>query len=477
MKQSASRWIVAAMISAATLATSAVAVRLHIGVAAAIPGFMLLALLASWKAGFLAAVVVSVASTVCLAYFFTEPKFSLTVYSYQDLLALASFVAVSVFVSHLVQRIRAYSLTLEAKERDQSELFQLSQNILLADWKSGPEEHLCLTVQKQLGLQGVAFWDSKASRYWFSGDAADAEEGLIASLRAGADCDLPTRAEHIRLLRFGAKPIGAVVFRGAHRAPLFMSAVAALIASNLERVRAMRAEVLAESVAVSEQLRTAVLDGLAHSVKTPLTTIAVSASGLIGIGNLSSLQQGFARTIEEQALSISEVTNKLLRTSRLDSQEIALRRRLVSLQDLFESSIAELPRQLNSGRITPTLLQGSVKILADLEVLRMALVQLMENALTYSPADSPVSVTAMCAENEIEITVHNEGTFIPAEERQLIFERYYRSPSTGHKAPGTGLGLSIAKRATDMHQGSVRVESSRELGTTFFLTVPKGGPC
>lgn len=467
------RWFAAILISAATLSTSDLAVRLHIGVAAAIPGFMLLALLASWQSGLLAAVVVSFASALCLDYFFTEPKYSLSVSSVQDVLALTSFVAVSIVVSHLVQRIRSDGFLLRAKEAEQRELFELSQNILIADWKNGPEERLCRAVQEKLALKGVAFWDERSSHYWYAGDAGDIRESLIASLRAGKDFDLPTRQESIRILRFGTRSLGAIFFRGSRANTLFVDAVASLIANNLERLRAMRAEVLAESVAASEQLRTAVLDALAHSVKTPLTTIAISASGLASMGNLTPLQLQLAETIEEQAIAISERTTKLLRTSRLDHQQVVLQRRSTIVLEICNAAVLEIPRELHRERIAVHAPDPALHVFADPEVLRMALVQLLENALKYSPADSVVAVRIAPGEDEVLLDIHNSGTFIPVREQQLIFERYYRSPSTDRKAAGTGLGLAIAKRAVEMHEGRLRVESSVQQGTTFQIALPE----
>ena len=107
----------------------------------------------------------------------------------------------------------------------------------------------------------------------------------------------------------------------------------------------------------------------------------------------------------------------------------------------------------------------------------MAIVQLLENGLKYSPAGSLVTVNATCVDAEVILRIHNDGTFIPVAERNLIFERFYRSPSMEHKASGTGLGLSIAKRAIEIHQGVLRVESSRENGTTFLLSMPRVETC
>jgi two-component system sensor histidine kinase KdpD len=434
---------------------------------------MLLALFASWQSGFLTGVFVSFASALCLDYFFTEPKYSLRMSSFQDVLALTSFLGVSILVCYLVRRIRWDGFLLRAKEVEQRELFELSQNILIADWKNGPEERLCQTVQDKLALKGVAFWDERSSQYWYSGNADDARESLIASFRAGKDFDLPTRQESIRILRFGTRSLGAIFFRGSRANTFFVDAVASLIANNLERLRAMRAEVLAESVATSEQLRTAVLDNLAHSVKTPLTTIAISASGLASMGNLTPLQLQFAETIEEQALTISELTTKLLRTSRLDRQDVILQRRSTSALELCEAAVFEMPRELNGERITLHAPNQPLHVFADPTVLRMAVVQLLENALKYSPTESVVNITIATSEDEVMFDVHNSGTFIPTSEQQLIFERFYRSPSTDWKAPGTGLGLSIAKRAVEMHEGRLRVSSSEQEGTTFQIALPR----
>ncbi len=471
------RWSMAAVISVATMAGSNLAVHSHVGVATAIPVFMLLALLATWQAGFRYAIVVTIAATACLDYFFTEPRYGLQVNSAQDALALFSFATVSLLVSHLGRRIRTERSRLETKEHEQRDLYELSQSILLSDWKTAPEEGICRIVQDRLSLTGVAVWDDKSSKFWSAGDAREAEDSLRAALRVGRDYDLADRNEYLRVLHFGTRSVGAVLLRGGALSPLLVSSVSTLIASNFERIRALRAEVLAESVTMSEQLRTAVLDGLAHAVKTPLTTIAVSSAGLRELGGLTALQSELANTIEVQALNIAALTDRLLRTSKLSTQDVTLHRRMLNLQAVYESAIAELPVELSRSRISATFPEGAVTLDGDPEVLRMALVQLLENALKYSPDGSRVQVTVRCTDSDVRISVHNTGTYISPSEHDLVFQRYYRSPSTGHSAPGTGLGLSIAKRAVEMHDGSLNVESDPEDGTTFHLTLPGGGTC
>jgi two-component system sensor histidine kinase KdpD len=102
----------------------------------------------------------------------------------------------------------------------------------------------------------------------------------------------------------------------------------------------------------------------------------------------------------------------------------------------------------------------------------MAIVQVLENALKYSPDSARVALKIEVAASDLKISVHNDGSYIPPSERELVFERYYRSPSVKHGAPGTGIGLSVSKRAIEAQSGRIWIESGEETGTTFTISVP-----
>ena len=111
---------------------------------------------------------------------------------------------------------------------------------------------------------------------------------------------------------------------------------------------------------------------------------------------------------------------------------------------------------------------------ADRHLLKMALIQLLDNAAKYGKAGAPILIDVREEQNESKVSIHNEGSFIPLEERERIFKRFYRSPGSAHKASGTGIGLSVVKHVVDAHHGRVWVTSDAEDGTTFFLTLPTG---
>lgn len=455
------------------MASGAFATRAERGFATFVPLYLLLTILVAWRAGFRAAISVALCAVLELDFFFTEPRFTLRIASPQDLLALVSFAAVALIVSNLSDRIHAEADQVRRGEQQQRALYELSRSAMLIDWKESVGFELCTIVQKHFHLNGVALWDDKQRQFYSAGDTFSSEMALHASFRAQRNLDLDDRSERTRLLRFGKKPIGALLLSGPLSA-FTADSISALIATNLERVEAVRAEVSAESQARSEQLRAAVLDGLAHAVKTPLATILFSSSSLREIGSLSSMQIELACLIEKEAIGLAALTDKLLRTSRAEKPISAIRTTLVELNPVLDSVLDELRTVYDVTRVNRKI-GVQTTLHAEPDLFRLILLHLLENALKYSPDGSNVSFTAETEEADLYLTVHNTGKIIRQEERQLIFERFYRSPSIAHCAPGTGLGLSIAKKVVLAHGGSIWVDSDAVLGTIFHVRLPLKG--
>jgi two-component system sensor histidine kinase KdpD len=119
-------------------------------------------------------------------------------------------------------------------------------------------------------------------------------------------------------------------------------------------------------------------------------------------------------------------------------------------------------------------MQSSIEyVWADLHLLQMAVLQLIDNASKYASPASPITVRAGSTDSEVVFSVENEGSYIAPEERLRIFQRFYRASEARYKAPGTGIGLSVTKRIADAHGGRVWVESVPEAKTTFYLALPQ----
>lgn len=443
-----------------------------LSIASAIPLFVLALLCIAWRFPSYVAVIASVTATLTLDFFFTTPLYTLRVGSSQDLAALVSFLIVVLFVSHLSLRLSERTSRLIAREASQQALYRLAERSLLLDWRTPIEQELCRAVWECFALQGVGLWDAAESRFISAGtmdESALAREAFITA----KESDSQSIRQSIRLLHAGPKSIGSIQLQGDLPDPATIGSIVTLVSLALERARALNREVIAQSEKSSEQLRSSVLDGLAHSIKTPLTTISLSSAGAVAIGGLTSTQQKLLKLVEEQAHFIANLTDELLRTARLDTP-IVVQRRQLDLSELLRTLAKEVDASGSSARLRLTGIETPLPILTDPVLLRMTLLQITENALKYSQPDSVIAVAVRKHEPHLSIRVHNHGSFIEPHEAKLIFHRFYRSPSVEQRAPGTGLGLSVAQRSIAALGGSIEVESDRTCGTTFTIQLPMG---
>jgi len=139
---------------------------------------------------------------------------------------------------------------------------------------------------------------------------------------------------------------------------------------------------------------------------------------------------------------------------------------------LIQGVLDECAFQLKSRIVDVCIAPEMVSLRADFQLLTLALVQILDNAAKYSPQDSHIQISATSSESQTSLRIHNEGSYIPPTERNIVFTRFYRSSSVEHRAPGTGLGLSVAKKAVEAHGGKISIESDVQTGTTFVIAIP-----
>ena len=277
-----------------------------------------------------------------------------------------------------------------------------------------------------------------------------------------------------QVLRLGSRPVGALALCGSEVGRLTMASVASLAAVALERARSFETESRAEAARQTEQLRTAVLDSLAHAFKTPLTALRTASSGLLEAGRLSGDDLEMAALIDERAEHLNRLTTELLQMAKIDAAEVRLRQERIAVLTLIEDAVETNRERLHGRRIEVSDIAPHLDVWGDRQLLGTVLEQFIDNASKYSTPGSPISVVAEETLGEIVIAVHNDGPPIRAADRERIFERFYRAEESRYRAPGTGLGLSIARKAAEAHGGRTWVISEEGGGTTFFFALPRG---
>jgi two-component system, OmpR family, sensor histidine kinase KdpD len=362
-----------------------------------------------------------------------------------------------------------------------SETEQLStfiRNTTELDTHAKPGPQLAVLVQSIFHLDSVAIFDSDLNEVYRAGEWFDRLRDLLQNICIfGTISEDPETGLTRRVLRMGKLSIGALLLRG-EISPTMSNAIASVIAITFDRYHAFANETRTESARRTEQLRTTVLDSLAHAYKTPLTVISAASGGLGTMGGLSPSQSGLVGLIDEQTALLNQLTTRLLKTARLEASDLVPRAETIFIEPLIENIVASLRDQLACVSVKIEVSCEDLSIRCDRGLLTALLTQYIDNAAKYGNAGTTVTIKAAERDVEIIFSVHSFGPVIPPTDFERIFDRYYRCSVSTNMAPGTGIGLSIAKRTTQAQGGHVWVTSHSEKGTTFYAslpTVPKGG--
>ena len=465
----------AAVFSVVTLA----AWMLHLMLPAVAPVYFLAVVLAAIRWGFWEATITTFVAVACLDYLFTEPLYSFRT-STANWVAMGAFEFTSLVVSSLAAHAQEQARIALQERNNMARLYDLGRSILLLDRHAAAGPQIAAFIQRSLDVESVALYDAETAVTGEAGLPAPALGEMARGCLAG-DEDRDVAASHIwcRVLRVGKKGIGTLAVSGPGLTPLLVDSVASVAAVALERSRALEKETRAEAARQSDQLRTAVLDALAHAFKTPLTAIRAASSGLLEGSTLDPREGELISLIDEQSAHLNDLATRLLRTARLDGAAMQVRGERRRAAEVIDEVLGRFSPDLDGHPLLQSIpgfgpAGPDPAVYGNGELIVTALTQLVDNAIKYSDPGSPIRIAAVTRPEETVFAVHNMGPAIRPEDRERIFERFYRSPGMERRAAGTGLGLSITKKVAEAHHGRVWVTSGETEGTTFYFALPPG---
>ena len=422
--------------------------------------------------GFWQASLISLLAAGSLDFFFTLPLFRFSMSDPHDWVALGAFQITALAIGRLSAKELRSAREAAFHRTGMEQLYELSRNSLLLDLHQPPGPQLVILIQRIFGVEAVALFDEHLQRQdrmgeWYASEQDVARDCFLRdSVQEGHSAN---KLE--RILHSGAEPLGALVIRGKIN-PMVLDALAALAAIAIDRHQSFENEERAETASKSEQLRAAVMDALAHEFKTPLTAVQTASSGLLELGGLTDSQRDLASLIDDEAIRLNELCTRLLLTAKLETQRVGLQTGQVNVPELIAEVLAGRAAEEVRPRISVKTEEPALTVRADRELVAMILVQFIDNARKYSTPDTPIEITARTGHGEVILAVHNFGPAIQIEDRERIFDRFYRSPGLKDSIPGTGIGLSAVRKAAEAHHGHAWVISDEKEGTTFFFSLP-----
>ena len=434
--------------------------------------YLLVVIAVALYCGFWQASLTSLMAVVCLDYFFTAPVFHFYITDPKEWLALGVFQVSAVVISRLSTKELRSSAEATLNRTGMKQLYELSRNSLLLDLSQPPGPQLVVLIQRIFNAPAVALFDVNLARQYRAGEWGDGEDDLARECYlSGAAKDDAATGTWRRILLAGPGPVGALVIRGT-LSSVIVDALASLAAIAIDRHESFEKEERAENASKSEQLRTAVMDALAHELKTPLTAVQTASSGLLELGPLTDSQHDLVSLINDEAIRLNELCTRLLLTAKLEAGQVGLHADDVNVQELVLEVIAGQHEREAVDRVHVDIEDRALTLRVDRALLAMILAQYINNARKYSSPDTPIQVAVRISHNEVIFSVHNYGSTIRIEDRERVFDRFFRSTDLKDSVPGTGIGLSVVRKAAQAHHGHVWVISDEREGTTFFLSLP-----
>lgn len=213
---------------------------------------------------------------------------------------------------------------------------------------------------------------------------------------------------------------------------------------------------------------------VSHELKTPIGALGLLSEAILGAKDEPEEVVRFATRMQIEARRLTDLVQEIIDLSRLQSSDPLQRALPVEVEDVVREAATQAQISAEARRIALDLgVIESASVIGDRAQLIVAVHNLIENAINYSPENTKVSITARHRDGLIEIAVADQGIGIPDNEQSRIFERFYRvDPARSRSTGGTGLGLSIVKHVALNHGGDVKVWSKVGVGSTFSLLLP-----
>jgi two-component system sensor histidine kinase KdpD len=431
-------------------------------------------------------------SVASFDFFFIPPYYTFAVSDMHHVLTFAVMLVVGFIASQRTVVIREQAAASQERERRTAALYAMTRAFAVEDdpaaiaQSSVERVHDLLQAEACLYLPepGGGLRPAARTQGWVADDereAAVARWVFENDKRAGFGTDTLPAASALYLPM--SVPRGTIAVMGVLLGKLerelrpsdhqMLDTFVAQAALALERVRLRSEADEARRAVETERLRTDLLSSVSHDLRTPLASIAGSAGVLLaggeGVGRAE--ERELLETIQSESQRLSELVSNLLDLTRLDSGALQPRREWCPVEELVHGALDRLGERLATRAVQLDLPREILQAHVDPVLIEQALVHLLENALKYSPEDSPIELRASGSPGEVLIEVSDRGPGIPPGEEQRIFEKFVRLPD-GKRASGSGLGLSVCRAILKAHGGSVLAENRLGGGATFRMRLP-----
>lgn len=437
--------------------------------------------------------VASFLGVLAFDFFFVPPIYSFTVTDLQYLFTFAVYLLVAITISTLASKLRDELEKTRKSERLTAALYALSRQMAAVTDLQKIWESLVQTVAETINGRIIFLLPDPDKNRLIEAAASPAgatlasgnelgiaewvlEHGKYAGRGTGVIRESPTFFVPVKMEN---RTMAVLAFTPETKDESIspeqlhiLEAFTSLAAVGLIRVQLAEEAEKAKWLSESEKLHTALLNSVSHEIRTPLASITGAVTGLLEGDVISRESQDILlSTIKEEAGRMNRFTSNLLDMTRLESGILKPNLDWCDMQDIIGVAIREIRDLLEKQNLQIHIPAGLPLVRADFALIEHVVINLLENAVKYSPPDGEISISVGQRDKELLFSIMNTGPTIPIQDRVYVFDKFYR-PHASKSRAGIGLGLSICKGIIEAHRGRIWLESSEQRKNCFMFSLP-----
>jgi two-component system sensor histidine kinase KdpD len=433
-------------------------------------------------------------SVLLFDFFFVPPRFSFAVSDTQYLITFAIMLLVALVISNMTASIHHQAKIAGHRERRITSLYAMSRELAASRGKENILRIAVKHVADVFEAQAVLLLPNVAGRVVYpmaksltqschSSDLSVAQWVYDHEQMAGQGTDTLPGGEMVYLpVKATSGMIGVLVLLPLNPARLalpeqqrMLETFVSQIALALERVRLAVEAHATQMKMETEQLRNSLLSAISHDLRTPLAAIVGASSSLVRDGEqmTHASRQELSQAIYDEAIRMAGLANNLLDMARLQAGAIVLNRQWQPLEEVVGGALAGI--RMADHPVSIQLPADLPLVEIDSMLIERVFVNLLDNAVKYTPATTAVEISAKVMQNELLVQVADHGGGIPSGEEQRIFEKFHRVTREGNQG-GAGLGLTICRAIIEAHGGRIWADNLPTGGAAFHFALPLTQP-
>jgi two-component system sensor histidine kinase KdpD len=453
--------------------------------------YLLAVIVAAINLGRGPSILASLLSVLAFDYYFVPPYLTMAVSDTEYLITFAGLFGVGFVISQLANDIRDQAEFAERRRIETVSLYGLSRDLSASNSLETILQAIMNNTAQTFDRDVVVFLPDKTGKLQPTASTPDfhtgeneqavAEWAFEHNQPAGRGTDtLPAAPARYLPLRAGSSAIGVLAVRPhdptRHLPPegyRLLEAFASQASLAIERVQFSEQAQQAQLLEATERLQSALLNSLTHDLRTPLVSITGALTSLDDQAKALSEEdrRNLIQTAKGEADRLNRLVGNLLSMSRIESSALYLHRQPEELQDVVTTALELLGKAIAGNPVRVNIPPDFPPIPVDITLMVQVLINILDNAIKYSPPGSPIDISAGEDGLTAHIEVADRGVGIPSEETAHVFEKFYRIQRP-ENVSGSGLGLSISKGIVEAHGGRIYAFPRPGGGTVIALELP-----